>query len=86
MGKWRPFSRGTLGAAMVTAVYPAPTMSSQQIWNVWVWLEPAKDSIHRGDCVRFLCGGSHDHESICVQAHEFFNDNNGQLTESLLGK
>lgn len=36
--------------------------------------------------MRFLCGGSRDHRSICVQAHEFFSDSNGQLTESLPGK
>lgn len=48
MGKWRPFSRGTLEAATVTtAMYP-PAASGQQIWNVLVWLEPAKGNIHRG--------------------------------------
>lgn len=43
MGKWRPFSRGTLEAATVTTA-----ASGQQIWNVLVWLEPAKGNIHRG--------------------------------------
>ena len=38
------------------------------------------------DCMRSLSGGPCGHKSICVQAHGFFSDNGGQLTESLLGR
>lgn len=44
-GQMETLFRGDIGAAMVTVMYLP--ISGQQIWNVQVWLESAKGSIHR---------------------------------------
>lgn len=75
--------RGDIGAAMVTAMYTPPHLWPADLECTGL-VGTSKGQYSQ--TVSFLCGGPRDHRSICVRAHKFFNDSNGQLTESLPGK